>query len=345
MINPNLTKEHKVTYKEILERVRYDERVLLCMYLDVPRIPCLINSPLRDDKKPSFRFAKEGDKIYWIDFSTGEKGNLFEFLMKFLNLNKENLLDRLNTDTGGSELPKGVLARVENLKKSSDGVSRFTLKATHRNWEKRDIEFWGQFGITTDWLKRANVFPISFIWFEGEDRKFYIPAEPLAYAYYEFKDGIARCKIYQPKSKEHKWYNNLTEDVWSLWTMLPKSGNHLFITSSLKDALNLWINTGVPSVSMQGEGYIPKEKVINELKARFKNIWIFFDNDYNNPNNPGRTDAKKLCKQFGLFYVEIPSKYKSKDPSDLFRNCGKEMYKQAIREGLQLAKLYKDNIL
>lgn len=105
------------------------------------------------------------------------------------------------------------------------------------------------------------------------------------------------------------------------------------------------INTGVPAVSMQGEGYLPKDSVIEELKSRFENVWIFFDNDYNNPNNPGRTDAKNLCSKYGLFYVEIPSKYKSKDPSDLFKNHGKETYLKAIKEGLYMSKLFKENIL
>jgi len=342
-ISANKPKEHTTTYKEILERVHNDENVLLSIYLEVVKIPCLINSPLRDDKKPSFRFLKDRyGNIHWIDFTTGESGNLIDFLMAYLKLNYEALIDRLDTDTGGPSLPRGTKARAERLAKNSKKLNRWTLAATHREWQQYDVEYWASYGITLEWLKKANVFPVQFIWYIGEDGdKFYFPAEKYAYVYYEMKDGITRCKVYQPYSTKRKWQSNLTEDIWSLWTLLPKTGDNVFITSSLKDGLNLYINTGIPSVSMQGEGYEPKPQIIEELKRRFTNVWIFFDNDYKNPNNPGRTDAKKLCKKYGLFYVEIPARYEAKDPSDLYKKYGHQMYMGAIKEAVKTAQYAK----
>lgn len=346
MIIPNVTKEKKVTYRDILERVQNNEVTLLLLYIDLEKIPCLISSPLRNDKKPSFRFLKNNEnKVHWIDFSTGEKGNLIEFFLQYFNLSYDQLIEKLNRDTGGQEEIKRITVKTERVVKTSE-LSKYKLGATHRDWTSDDASYWNQFGITIPYLKKANVYPISLIHFTPEvGSSFVVPADKYAYAYYEFKDNLCKCKIYQPYNKQHKWYSNFTEDVWSLWTMLPKTGKDVFITSSLKDALNLLINTGVPAVSMQGEGYLPKDSVIEELKSRFENVWIFFDNDYNNPNNPGRTDAKNLCSKYGLFYVEIPSKYKSKDPSDLFKNHGKETYLKAIKEGLYMSKLFKENIL
>ena len=120
--------------------------------------------------------------------------------------------------------------------------------------------------------------------------------------------------------------------MWDLWSRLPDRGDTLFITSSRKDALCLWENTGIPSVSLQGEGYVPKEKVINQLKQRFGRVIIFFDNDYDKDENHGHIYASRLSGMFDLDMVEIPSEYKSKDPSDLFKNHGAKTFRRVIKE-------------
>lgn len=74
---------------------------------------------------------------------------------------------------------------------------------------------------------------------------------------------------------------------------------------------------------------------MEELKSRYKNIIVFFDNDFNNPNNPGHNDAKKLSEEYNLKMVEIPKEYKSKDPSDLYKNYGKEIYLKVMNEILE----------
>ena len=101
-------------------------------------------------------------------------------------------------------------------------------------------------------------------------------------------------------------------------------------------------NLGIPSICLQGEGFLPKPHIINQLKERYKNIIIFFDNDFKNPNNPGHTDALKICEEYNLKMVEIPSEFKSKDPSDLYKNYGKEKYLEIIKSILK-DKLWKKN--
>ena len=83
---------------------------------------------------------------------------------------------------------------------------------------------------------------------------------------------------------------------------------------------------------MQGEGYIPKQSVIDELKSRFKEIYIFFDNDFDKKENHGRQYAQFLSKMFDIPYIEIPSEYKAKDPSDFVNKYGREKLKQLINE-------------
>ena len=103
-------------------------------------------------------------------------------------------------------------------------------------------------------------------------------------------------------------------------------------------------NLKIPSICLQGEGYLPKPQVIETLKSRYKNIIVFFDNDFNNSDNPGHKDAERLCKEYDFRMVEIPKEYKSKDPSDLFKNYGKNKYLEIMKEILKNVLWKSENL-
>lgn len=92
----------------------------------------------------------------------------------------------------------------------------------------------------------------------------------------------------------------------------------------------MWANTGIPSVSLQGEGYIPKAHVVSELLLRFRTVYVLYDNDFRSEINYGREFGKKLAETFGLKQIEIPTELRSKDPSDLYHNHGREKLQQTI---------------
>jgi hypothetical protein len=148
------------------------------------------------------------------------------------------------------------------------------------------------------------------------------PADKYAYTYVEFKEGKVTHKFYQPFNRDgFKWQNNHNRSVVSLWTKVPKEGNIICICSSLKDALALWCNTGIPAIAIQGEGYPLSQTAINELKRRFKRQYILLDND-----EPGRKDAKKLTELTGFTNIEIPQFGGGKDVSDYFKVFGKQQF-------------------
>jgi hypothetical protein len=179
-----------------------------------------------------------------------------------------------------------------------------------------------------EWLKFGRIFPISHI-FINNNR---FPAEKYAYVYVEKKDGNITLKIYQPFSERMKWLSKHDNSVWDLWDRLPPKGNKLIITSSRKDALCIWANTGIPSTCLQGEGYIPKEHIIQQLKDRFEVIYVLYDNDFHSDINNGRIFGKNLADKFNLIQIEIPTEWKCKDISDLCFNWGKDIVKQVITE-------------
>lgn len=303
---------------------------IMRFYLNIDVLPALINSPLRQDRNASVSiFSPDGVKVFYKDFGTGEHGSIFDLLGRMWNRTFSETITKIWDD-----IDRVKHNRI-NLNRTRRGVihkSNSILEVRTRQWFDYDMEYWNSYGISRKWLEFGDVYPISHILITRDNITKVIPAEKLAYVYVERKDGKVSLKVYQPKSQRLKWLSKHDSSVWDLWSRLPDRGDTLFITSSRKDALCLWENTGIPSVSLQGEGYVPKEKVINQLKQRFGRVIIFFDNDYDKDENHGHIYASRLSGMFDLDMVEIPSEYKSKDPSDLFKNHGAKTFRRVIKE-------------
>lgn len=312
------------------------ESKILAYYLGITELPCLIHSPLRVDNHPSLSLnTYDGEHIFFRDFKTQERGNTFNLLQlmwghttiqETINKITEELLDNSNL----LEPNYTLNSKLNNIKEIKINKTPVTLQVKVREWKDYDIAYWKQYGISLPWLKFSCTYPISHIIITKDDQKIVIGAEKYAYVYVEFKDGVESIKIYQPYSINHKWSNNHDSSVWDLWQQLPQYGDDVIITSSRKDALCIWENTGIPSCSLQAESYFPKKQVVEELKSRFKNVWVLYDNDWEKKDNPGRTLGAKIANEFGLPQIEINQKYLSKDSSDLRKNCGVEMFREVI---------------
>lgn len=294
--------------------------VLASYYLGVNDLPAKINAPYRSDAHPSlYLFIGNNGKLMYSDFARNMTGDIIDLMSKIWCTDAVHTKERIVKDIPNFE-SKGYVCRTLTTKhhKSNRKVST-NLAIKVRQWKPYDFEFWEQYGISKAWLEFGDIVPISHFFLDNTP----IKADQYAYAYIERKDGVVTYKIYQPKSERYKWINSHNSSVWDLWTKIPQSGDKLIITSSRKDALCLWENTGIPAVSLQGEGYVPKEKVIEELKSRFKEIYVFYDNDFDKEENHGRIFAESLCDKFKLSKIEIPDYYQSKDPSDLCKNYGR----------------------
>lgn len=327
---------NSIDLEEVLQRV--SEADILSYYMGVKEIPCVISSPLRDDAKPSFSlYSPDGRKIRFLDFSTGETGGLFDLLGRMWDCSFEKVLCRINRDSLNIGRGTGkFLHSPVRIRPMHSCRSETDLQCRIREWRRHDIEYWESYGISLEWLRYAEVYPISHKIVLKEGKRYVFPADKYAYAYVEHKEGKVALKIYQPFNKAgYKWSSNIDRSVWSLWTKIPEYGDNLIISSSVKDCLNIMCNFKIPSICLQGEGYLPKPHIMEELKSRYKNIIIFFDNDFTNPNNPGHNDAVKLCKEYNLKMVEIPEEYKSKDPSDLFKKYGRDKYLEIMNEILK----------
>ena len=210
---------------------------------------------------------------------------------------------------------------------SQGSSSNIDMKCKVREWKDYDLEYWASYGITLPWLKYANVYPISHKIIVKDGKEFVFGADKYAYAYVEFKEGKTTLKIYQPFNKRgFKWANKHDRSVISLWTKVPKTGDKIVVCSSLKDALCLWANTSIPAIAIQGEGYGISNTAINELKRRYKEVYILLDND-----EAGLRDGEKLSASTGFINLVLPNINGAKDVSDLYKSLeNKKRFKDII---------------
>ena len=75
---------------------------------------------------------------------------------------------------------------------------------------------------------------------------------------------------------------------------------------------------------------------MQQLKDRFKKVYILYDNDFKNEaetgQNPGREAAKSIAEAFDIIQIEIPSSYKAKDSSDLYKQYGKDIFLRVLKQ-------------
>ena len=309
---------------DILNKV--SEADILNHYLGISTLPILINSPFRQDNNPSVSiFINNHNNIIFKDFGTHKSYNIWSFFEEYWNCTYEEVLLKIIEDLNNMKIGTSKI-KINKHKQYVHNSS--IIEVTIREWRDYDLSYWESFGINLEWLKFGRIFPISHI-FINNNR---FPAEKYAYVYVEKKDGNITLKIYQPFSERMKWLSKHDNSVWDLWDRLPQKGDKLIITSSRKDALCIWANTGIPSTCLQGEGYIPKEHIVQQLKDRFEVIYVLYDNDFHSDINNGRIFGKNLADKFNLVQIEIPNDWKCKDISDLCFNWGGEIVKQVITE-------------
>lgn len=304
------------------------EAQIVSYYLGILKVPCIINSPLRQDRHPSFGlYSPNGTEINYIDFSTRDSGTIFTLLKNMWNLDYPEVFKRICQDFSKFNSKATVIKSSKCDTTSQGSSSNIDMKCKVREWKDYDLEYWASYGITLPWLKYANVYPISHKIIVKDGKEFVFGADKYAYAYVEFKEGKTTLKIYQPFNKRgFKWANKHDRSVISLWTKVPKIGDKIVVCSSLKDALCLWANTSIPAIAIQGEGYGISNTAINELKRRYKEVYILLDND-----EAGLRDGEKLSASTGFINLVLPNINGAKDVSDLYKSLeNKKRFKDII---------------
>ena len=196
-----------------------DDATIASYYLNVPRVPYLTNSPLREDKNPSFGYySKDGIKISWKDFTTKEGGGLIDLLSLMWNCSIQDTITKIIKDLTRFRGKSSVGVSSKKARRIHVNKSESDLECKIRDWKDYDIAYWESYGISLEWLKYAEVYPISHKIVISDNKRYTFNADKYAYVYVEHKEGKVTLKIYQPYNKQYKWSNKHDKSVISLWT-------------------------------------------------------------------------------------------------------------------------------
>ncbi|MFW6311400.1 MAG: hypothetical protein ACOC1K_04105 [Nanoarchaeota archaeon] len=320
-INLNELGKPYITRERLLSEIS-DENIFR-YYISKLEIGRIMKSPLRKDENPSFGvfYASKYNQLFYKDFKLGS-GDCIKFVASLYNISYNKAISQIAKDFNldnkyklDPDIKKSqVVGEFIKSSKKTYKKNPKIIDITVRDWEKHDLNFWGQYGISESILNAYNVYPIKFLFINNN----IFPVADHAYAYKEEKDDKITYKIYQPYSV-YKWISNHNKSVHQGYTQLPKTGDLLIITKSLKDVMSLCEVSHIPAIGIQNESVLTKESVINEYKERFKTVICLFDND-----NAEITLAFRYNKTYGLPFMTITYKYGCKDFSDLVKKIGVE---------------------
>lgn len=307
-IQPELTREY--VFSKVSQEQCFNK------YLAVPvQTKKLFRSPLRQDDKPTCGFTYKNNTLIFTDFAGYFSGDCVKLVMKLFSLNYYQALDKILNDLESS--PKVIFDRTKEEKEKT------LIQVQKRVFNKYDASYWSQFGISSTTLKYFDVYAVQHIWIDGKLNYSYSKSDQ-AYAYY-FGDND--YKIYFPKRKDFRFISN-TQSIQGYSQL--KDGDLLIITKSLKDVMALH-EFDISAIALQNEIVIPKQELIDELKTRFKNIYLFYDFDLT-----GIRTSNKIRKLYNIPQIFLTNgrfnsiDFKAKDFSDYVKLVGKESTEKLI---------------
>ncbi len=305
--------------------------ILAAAFPEITQLPYTMCSPFRKDVTPSFSIFTHNGRVYFKDFGDSDMhGGLLSLLCMKWNCSFRQVVDHILLLMQGKD--KGDIAsKPKNFKvlTHKEHTALTEIAVAVRPWKDYDLEYWASYGITKQWLRYAEIYPISHKIVtkrvsKDKKQKYIFAADKYAYVFVERKEGNLQLKIYQPyNTKGYKWCSKMDSSVVGLWTKIPEFGERVVICSSIKDALVLSCQCHIPTLCLQGEGYNMSQTAIKELKRRYQKVFICFDVD-----EAGKKDAEKLSKDTGFINV-VPDLGHEKDLSDYYKSLeDKTKFKQ-----------------
>lgn len=311
-----------ITKQYLLDRA--SQETYLEYYLGIPVRKGLFKSPLRTDNNPtcSFYRSSNGD-IVLKDFSGKFYGNFIDVVMFKYGLSYYKALRMIANDFGYlphptlKKNPKPVVVSSTDFKESKESIIQVEIQ----DFSERELEWWMQFGITEEILKRFKVFSCKTVFLDGEFFTASTKSCPI-FGYYRGKNDhdVELWRIYFPMHRRNglRFLSNWKSFLLQGSKQLPKEGDVLVVTKSMKDVMCLY-SMGVTAIAPNSENLFLTEKQYAKLKNRFKRIIVFYDNDL-----AGISNMNRFRKQFNVECMWIPRRYNAKDISDFYKMYGRD---------------------
>jgi len=278
------------------------------------------------DKSPSARITvSKNDNMYYIDYGDNKPYTAVNFIAIKYNLDLQDAIEKIYYEmTSTGKKYQFTSKKVNKIIRKHRHTSK-VIKVKRRNFRKKDLDYWKQFGWTLDMLKEAKIYPISKFWVDG--RMFVCMTDTYNFDYYWHED-IFRRKLYFPYEKNNRFISNIDTTIVQGWHMLPKEGGDLLIITKAYKDIGTFKSIGLYACATNNETSFFPEKVIEKLKNRWKKIIIWWDND-----DEGIKSANKYSKMYKIDYVHNDLDG-PKDPSDYYKEFGKNKFTNMIKKKL-----------
>tara|TARA_R110000751_G_scaffold137248_3_gene240633 strand:- start:3319 stop:4335 length:1017 start_codon:yes stop_codon:yes gene_type:complete len=302
------------------------------------------SSEFRNDSNPSCIIGKYGERLFYKDFAEPDSYDSIAYVMRKFSIGYGLALNTINRDfemglvytCSISQLPisnsvSGVLHNVDISKFSSAPT---VIKIRARQWEAKDGKYWkDKYGIEQRTLVKYQVVPVTQYWVSGRKGHHMVTTRYHAYAYFggTTGDGREQWKIYQPYDRDGgKWMSNVPGTCLQGFDQLPISDDVLIITKSLKDVMVI-DELNLSAIAPHGENFAIADELMVELKLRFDEVVILYDND-----EAGIIAANKLAQEYGLRCIFLPTG--TKDVSDFVESYDYNALEEVLQELLEDGK-------
>jgi hypothetical protein len=298
----------------------------------------LFKSPLRSDKRPTCAFYKnKKGELIMKDFGSTFSGNFINVVMAKFDVGYHQALRIIANDFGivkDSKLKvnKPKIEYSGNILKEHE-QSRIQIEA--KEFSEKELKWWQSFGVSEKTLSLFKIYSCKHVFLNGNVFATSTDNAPIFGYYGGKKDGVEHWRIYMPTKKTYRFISNWTKYMIQGSHVLPKDGEVLIITKSMKDCMAFY-DLGITAIAPCSETVFLHENQLEALKKRFKHIVVFFDNDI-----AGISNMRKIKKKYPeLIFYFIPRKLEVKDLSDAIKKYGKEKVKDYVWQELgNIAKL------
>lgn len=301
------------------------ERVMAFYFNDEVRLGKKYINPFRKDTNPScvFRWS-QSNNLYFVDYATEKVYYTpIDVACMRTGYNYPDILYKIESDFQLTSLNLEDRQRLEMETKMTviPEVKPANIKVKLTKFNKKDLEYWKQFGISETMLKFYDIRKVDKAWISDEIWYLNNDFDPC----YRYKEK-EKFKLYRPfADKKNKFRSSYFGGILEGYTQLPHKGEILVITKGLKDVMTL-ASLGINAVAVRSENTPMSENAYEILKNRFNRIYLWFDAD-----EAGEKGSKKMSEKYN-----IPSlshdKIWGKDPSDIYRDHGKEKLKEICQQ-------------
>lgn len=316
-----------ITKKYLLEK--QSQETYMEYYTGIPIKKGLFRSPFREDKSPTCSYwkNKSGDLIL-KDFSGQFYGNFISVVMEKYSCTYYMALQIIANDFGYIENKKLVKNEkpIKIVKEEFKDNGPADIRVQVQDFTEFELDWWLQYGITPDILKKFKVFSCKTVFLNGQIFKFSSKKHPM-FGYYRGKSGDTELwRIYFPNKYPIRFLSNWKSIMIQGAQQLPKFGDLLVVTKSMKDVMTLY-SMGITAIAPNSENLFLTENQFEKLRIRFKHMVLFYDND-----RAGKAMMAKIRRTFGIDCLMIPLHYKVKDISDFYKKYGRDKTVELIKE-------------